>query len=443
VNWEKKLQKIIEFYPHKGQKEVLKCGNKEVAICAGRRWGKSAIAGYIVAREFLKGLLKVKKGEKDSYKVWIVAPTYELTQKVFEYVVKFLLKFDRSFSKYIASRPTPQLKMSESVWIQCKSTTEPNSLLGEELDLEIVDEAARIPERIYHQYIYPTTISKSRDCRVYLISTPRGKNWFQKRFYMLKEKKAAFHFTTLDGVETDEERLEEIRKTTPELLFRQEYLAEFVDEAGTVFRNLQEIILPQDRILRDVQPGHRYVMGVDLAEAEDFTAIAIIDKNTNHVVHFDRFQKRDYPLQKEHIIQKARRYNNARVVIDATGIGRPVYEDLRRAGVFVEDFVFSGRSKEELIGKLIVFIEEKYVRIPDIPVLVEELKAFEYQYINPKTGENLKNIKYGAPKGYHDDCVIALALAVWLLNPEKPVVKTPLQQELEKSRIPKKQDSFI
>jgi len=235
--------------------------------------------GMIIVYEFLKALKQISKGEKISFKCWVVAPTYELTGKVFEYITKFLLLVDRTFSQYISGgtgRPY-QLKVSESVWIQCKSTTEPMSLLGEELDLCVLDEAALISEKVYYQYIYPLTIAKSRNTRTYLISTPRGKNWFQKLFIRLKGENAAFQFNTLDGVEVDAERLELIKQTTPDLLFRQEYMAEFLDEAGTVFKDLDKIIGGRTE---DSIPGHHYVMGVDLGQMDDYTAISIFDIDT-------------------------------------------------------------------------------------------------------------------------------------------------------------------
>ena len=172
-------------------------------------------------------------------------------------------------------------------------------------------------------------------------------------------------------------------------------------------------------------------MGVDLAETEDYTVMTVLDTTTNKIVHIDRFKGRDYPLQKKQIIAKAERYNNARIVLDASGVGRPVYEDLRESGVFVEDFVFTGKSKEELIGKLIVAIEEKYIKIPDIPVLIDELKSFEYQYRNPKTGLPLRTIRYSAPQGYHDDCVDSLALAIWEMNSVVPQERNVLKETLE------------
>ncbi|MDD5098599.1 MAG: hypothetical protein PHD31_02705, partial [Candidatus Pacebacteria bacterium] len=186
---DKKLQEKIKWFPHKYQEEILKNSGSEIVVCAGRRFGKSALCGYIIVKFFLETLQEIREGKKNSCKIWIVAPTYELTSKVFEYVLKFLLAYKKGFGQFVSGgtgRPY-MLKVSESIWIQCKSTTEPMSLLGEELDLEIIDEAARIPESIFQQYIYPTTIAKSRNCRVYVISTPRGNNWFKKLFLRQKE----------------------------------------------------------------------------------------------------------------------------------------------------------------------------------------------------------------------------------------------------------------
>ena len=432
------LQKKINFLPHQGQQKVLNCKNNEIIICAGRGWGKSAICGYIIVEFFLNRLFEIKQGIFDSCKIWVVASSYDLTGKVFEYVVKFLLAYDKQFGKYISGgqggRPY-QLKMSESVWIQCKSSSEPISLLGERVDLEIVDEAPLVPDNIYFQNILLSISALGG--KAYYIGTPRGMGWFKTLYHILKEKGAAFNFRSDEGKHYTVERLEEIRKTMPDFLFRQEHLAEFIDEAGRVFRNIEAIL---ENCESDAIFGHRYIMGVDLAESIDWTAISIIDTDTKKEVHFDRFQHKDYPLQKKQIIAKARRYNNARIIMDTTGVGKPIYEDLMQEGVFVEDFTFTGRSKEELIGGLIVAIEEKYIRLLPIAVATDELNAFEYKYRNEKTGLPLKNIQYGAPQGFHDDTVCARALAVWGLSPGKPRTINYLRERLKKINQP---TSFI
>jgi len=382
-------------------------------------------------------LFEIKQGKYDSCKIWVVASSYELTSKVFEYVVRFLLAYDRQFGRYISGgkggRPY-LLKISESIWIQCKSSSEPVSLLGERVDLEICDEAALIPKKIYHQNIKPSISALGG--RIYYIGTPRGEGWFKDKFRILKEKNASFHFTSAEGKHYTEKALEALRKETPERLFNQEYLAEFIDDAGRVFRR-EKIESITENCESDAVENHNYIMGVDLAETTDWTAISVFDANTKKQVHFDRFQKRDYPLQKKQIIAKASRYNNARVIMDTTGVGKPIYEDLMNEGLFVEDFTFTGRSKEELIGKLIVAIEEKYIRLMPIEIQKDELEAFEYKFLNEKTGLPLKNIQYGAPQGYHDDCVDSVALAVWGLSPGTPKRENTILKALKRRIKPK------
>ena len=438
---DKILQDTIKWWPHEGgQNEVLKSKNKEVMICAGRGWGKSMLMAYIVLKELLG---RAKSGE---CKIAIVAPTYNLTSKVFEHFTKMLLTWDKRWGQYISgggNRPY-EFKMSAGIWIQCWSTTEPAGILGERVNLLVVDEAALIPEKIYNQNLQPLIIPVGS--RAYYIGTPRGEGWFKKKFYLLKDKHAAFRYKSVDGVITTEKQLEEQKKEWPELLFRQEYMAEFVSDAGVVFRRevLEKIETPD--IYQDAMAGHYYIMGVDIAKEEDYTVITVIDATTNRVVHKDRFKGWDFPFQKKHIIAKAERYNNARVILDTTGLGAPIYEDLRKAGVFVDDFTFSGKSKEELFFKCRIYLENGYVSIPtekEYPELWDEMLNFEYKYYNEKTGLPLRNVQYGPPKGYHDDCVDSLALAIWGMNYNKPKPQNKLKErlrEMQRSKRPIRSD---
>jgi hypothetical protein len=431
---DEKIFQKVGWRPFDKQEEVLNCKNKEVLVCAGRGFGKSMMVAYIIFRELAQAI----KSEK-SFKCFVVAPTYNLTEKVFEHFLSaFLLKYNKQLGKFVSgggNRPY-QFKMSNDVWIQCKTTSEAVGMLGERVDLLIVDEAAQVPDKIYFQFLRPVISSKERKGLAYYIGTPRSKNWFENKFHSLG--KSAFRFKSSEGLNYTPEMLEEERKQWPEMLFRQEFEAEFVSEAGRVFRNVDKVV---SNTLRDSTLNHHYTMGVDLAEVEDWTVITVADSITKDIVYIDRFQK-DYPVQKKMIEAVAGRYNNARVIIDATGVGKPIYEDLRESGLFVEDYVFSGKSKTELIGKLIIFIEQGYIKIPNHEDLIAELKAYEYKYLNEKTGEPLKTIQYGAPSGMHDDLVTSLALAVWGLDSNKPEPVNILKQRLQEKGNPNR-ESFI
>jgi len=401
---EKKLQTIIGFEPHLAQREILTCKNREIIVCAGRRFGKSLLASYIG----LKELLEKKK------RIWVVSPNYDLSLIIFDAILKWLLKIATSGRTIdIKKRPFPQITTAFGSILECKSTENPTGLLGRATDLIIVDEAARIPESIWNEYLFPTT--HDRAGKAIFISTPCGQNWFYKKFLQLKEEKAAFQYHSNVNPHFSQEEWERAKRLLPERVFLQEYLATFLPEAASLFRGVDEII-QQDAFSAPIA-GHYYIIGVDLAKYQDFTVFIVLDRTTHKVVAYDRFQEINYPLQKMRLIALAKKYNNAKVIIDSTGLGDPIADDLRHEGLLVEDFRFTGKSKMQLIDKLSIFIEQKGIIIPPIPELIDELKIFSYEI------SDAGNIKYTAPRGFHDDGVIALSLAVWGLISPTPQVQ--------------------
>ena len=160
------------------------------------------------------------------------------------------------------------------------------------------------------------------------------------------------------------------------------------------------------------------VVGCDVAKHTDFTVLIAMDAETGECFAMDRFHHLDWPIQKERILSFVSRYRG-RLILDATGVGDPIYDDLKRVYPNIEGFKLTTGSKTELIQRLIVAVEQQRVSWPgerrEIEqknakaakwgILTDEMKRFEYA-ITPSG-----HITYSAPGGYHDDCVIALALA--------------------------------
>ena len=95
--------------------------------------------------------------------------------------------------------------------------------------------------------------------------------------------------------------------------------------------------------------------------------------------------------------------------MDVTGVGDPIYDDLVHK-IRVLPYLFTNESKRKLIINLSIGIDKKSVTFPVQAELQNELEKFGYQ-ISPHG-----NIRYGASSGFHDDCVISLALAFWQLS---------------------------
>jgi hypothetical protein len=405
---EKELQKRIRFTPHKCQQEVLDNMKRFNVICAGTRFGKSKLCAYIA----LKELLIPER---------VVAPTYDLTKKIYAHLATMmgnaypgLLKdgairmSDRSGSMRIDFKPIGS-------WLELKSAENPTSLLGEELDLLIVDECSRIKEEVWTGYLYSRLTSRKGNA--VFISTPFGKNWFYKEWIKGKDlgrpDYASFHFSSIDSPYFSQEEWDTAKVNLPEQSFKQEHMAVFLDDAASFFRKTRDAI---NGALAEPKPGHYYIMGVDLGKYKDFTVITVIDRSTHGVVAFDRFNKLDWNFQKSRIYEMAKRYRGARILIDSTGLGDPIADDLRRMGLAVDDFKYTNSKKEQLLEKLSLSIEQKRISYPDIPVLLDELESFGYE--RTEGGR----YKYSAPEGMYDDCVNSLALAVWTL-PENPTLE--------------------
>jgi hypothetical protein len=112
----------------------------------------------------------------------------------------------------------------------------------------------------------------------------------------------------------------------------------------------------------------------------------------------DRFQS-DWSTTKA----KIRQLDNVPKLIDATGVGDPIVEELQREDHLIEGFKFTSTSKQQLMEGLVTSIQQNAIKYPD-GIIVDELSIFEYLY-------TAHGVKYSAPNGMHDDCVCALALA--------------------------------
>ncbi len=393
---DEKLQKALGFTPHEKQKEIIDCKARIRVVCAGKRAGKTLVASYEVVKE---ALLENKR-------IWIVAPDYNLSQIIFDQVVIFLTKILNSRDFSIVKKPIPQIhiKLNGTI-IECKSGESPKGMMGRAVDLIVMDEASRVAEDVWKRFLRPNIVD--RKGRVIMISTPNGLNWFYDMWLYAKTRSGAFHFTSKDNPHFGLDEWEEIKETTPQIVFEQEYEAKFVSDAGSVFRGIDDIAVLEPQAPEE---GQVYVIGVDLAKHEDYTVMCVVNRFKKEMVWMDRFTDIDYNLQKKRIIALSKKYNNAKVIIDGSGSGDPVAEDLKR-DLFVENYrMHAMKHKQQLIEKLSLFIEQQNIKILNNEILINELKRYAFT-------QSSQGYKYSAPKNQHDDAVIALALAVWGLNP--------------------------
>jgi len=397
----------IDYKPHEFQRAFHRSQARFRLFIAGRRGGKT----FAAAQEAVKLALTTPNGIG-----WIVAPTYSMSRVAWRQFVRILPKpLIKSYNK--ADRI---IELVNGHIVECRSAHKPEELVGEGLDWLWIDEAARVKREAWEESLRPTLTDKKG--RAFFTTTPRGRNWVWELYCLgqdrLQPEYENFHFPTSGNPHIDPGEIELARRTLPELVFRQEYLAEFLDDVNQVFRYVRR---QATGAFDEPRPGCSYVMGVDLAKHVDFTVLTVLRADTSSLVAWDRFNELDWSLQKQRIVALAQKYR-ALVLLDSTGVGDPVFDDLRRSGIHVEGYQFTNTSKAQLVEHLAMAIEQGKITYPPIPEILNELESFEYEIT--RAG----NVRYSAPEGQHDDCVISLALAAWAAKSRRivPVVPKPV-----------------
>lgn len=283
----------------------------------------------------------------------------------------------------------------------------PDAVRGRKYKRVVIDEAAMVSdlENAYQAVIRPTLTDFSGDA--WFPSTPKGMGFF-KRLYDLgqdpaESEWASWQIPTSENPHMPSEEIEAARNELPERIFNQEYLAQFLEDGGGVFRKIMEaaVGVRQETALAD----HAYVIGVDWGKHEDFTVLSVLDTTTKELVKLDRFNQIDYSVQLSRLETLCEKFKTKTILPERNSIGEPLIEQLQRAGYRVTPFTTSNASKAEAIDALALAFERGDLKIIPDKVLISELQAYDAERLPSGM------LRYGAPAGYHDDCVMSLAIA--------------------------------
>jgi phage FluMu gp28-like protein len=362
--------------PHPAQKQVIECDSRFIVMMAGRRFGKSLISQTISIDTAVN-----KK------RVAYITPTYQLGKIFFKEIVDLL-----PLEIYSKNESDLVITFITGGSIRFFTGERLDNLRGLKFHLAVIDEASFIPnlEDGWLNSIRPTLTDYKG--KAIFLSTPRGKNYFYSLYSKAEPDWQSFKFTTYDNPYIDPQEIDDARRQLPEVVFEQEYMANPAENAANPFGTqfIRNCIHP-------VSTMPVVAFGIDLAKSVDWTVIVGLDENGN-VAYFDRFQM-DWHNTKQNII----RLPKCPILVDSTGVGDPILEDLQREGVMIQGLKFTSSSKQQLMEGLQAAIHQGKIGYPD-GIISQELEIFEYQYT--ATG-----VKYSAPSGYHDDAVVALSLA--------------------------------
>ena len=375
------------------QREVLEHSARFKTLCCGRRWGKSRLAAYIL-------IISALSTPNSVY--YLVSPQFPQTKIIWRMLKKYIPK--ESISRIMEGELYIEFKNGSLIF--AKSGDNPDSLRGEGLWGVVLDEAAMLKPEVWHEAVRPA-LADHQGWAIFT-STPKGKNWYYKLFLrgliQNQNEYASFHYTTKDNPTITDEEIRSMSEGMSELEYDQEILAKFLDLGGVVFRGLDKVIdaLPEEPI-----PGEFYVLGVDLGRHKDFTVIKVGRLSTMSEVYRERFNKTEWSYIKDRIRAVYNKYNRGSILMDSTGYGDPIYEDLAKEGLNIHGINLNVSSKPALIENLQLMIENQLIHLIDDPDMALEFGAYSYTVL--PTG----NVRYEASKGFHDDIVIGTALMAY------------------------------
>lgn len=397
------MQHIKLYTPHKFQIPVheMCCDNESfyITVNAGRQSGKTALS----QQQALFWSL-----DKSNMIIYWVSPTAGQSQKVYKQILDMVI--ETPFVKsYKASQGDTEIFFVNGSVIKFRSGAQENSLRGESVDYLIIDEAAFIKQSTFQEILLPMLNVRGKKCLI--ISTPKGKNWF---FFMynrgvLQEKGyKSFKFTSLDNPYSNPEVIKSAKKSMPDVLFRQEYLGEFVDNAA-VIENINELAVLKG--LTSPKSGDKYYAGVDIALKNDYNVVVILNQD-GEMVFMDRINNISSPELKERLIKIFNTWKPSKILIEENNQGLPILQDLIKIHKVknIAGFITTSKSKSEIINNLINSFSSKKIKIINDEIIKSELEMFTMN-ITP-TG----SIKFEAPNGFHDDIVMALAIAWECMN---------------------------
>jgi RNA-binding protein YhbY len=366
---------------------AINSDGKYFVVSIGRQFGKTLLG----ENQALKWCIE------NHWKVGWISPTYKQCKKVFKEIVRAMGK-----NPFITSANHSDLVLNFTTGstMLFYSAEAYDSIRGETFDALVGDEVAFWKPEAWNEVLKATVLVKGK--KVLLLSTPKGKNQFYTLFNQSinNDNYHSFYGTSFDNPFIERSEIEDARRMLPDHIFRQEYLAEFLDDASSVFRNIKECI--------EIGEETRTLFaGVDLGRADDYTVLTIVDQN-NKEVYCERWRHLEWSTIINNVVSQLNKYK-PNVLIESNGAQDAIYEQIRDKVNYnkskVKPFVTTSKSKQAIVENLIVAFENKEIGILGKDWQVSELETFTYEY-NLKT----RTIKYSAPSGLHDDYVMSRAI---------------------------------
>lgn len=396
---ENQIPTVQLFSPHVGQKKVwdtiMNQWNQYVVLACGRRWGKTELSINLMLYWALSG---------PNYEILYVTYSGKQQANVYNDLVHTKKLIEAPFVKKCDGANREIIFTNGSI-IRFRLGRNPGieEIRGSHADKMILDEFALFPEGAWDAVLSSVPANAAESVRkVIFMSTPRGRGKFYELYqYGLdptNKNWKSFNLPTSSNPLISRQFLAQTKKQINKKAWTQEFEAQFIDDAGTVFENVNQCAHPLSN-----KPA--VAAGIDLGIKNDYTVIWLLDEN-NNCVAYDRFNEVTLDQAATRLTNILRKHKWPKCFIEDNQY-QGVFDMMLQKGCSnLHTYMTTTSSKSKAINHLINLFEQQQIGIPKEEYIINEFLSFNYYY-NPKT----RKVSYSAPNGMHDDCVMACAIA--------------------------------
>lgn len=392
INLTKSQQKAYDLFHNEKVKELV--------LNFSRQSGKTTLCEILLIETL------VKKKCTCAY----ISPDFGQGKKVFREIVNLL-----SQTPLIKKKNSTDLTMEliNGSFLQFFTGKNPTAIRGNTISgLLVLDEAAYLPEEtsdgqnFYHMVVKP--ITKAKKPKVVFISTPNGKfGLFYEKYLegLTSETTKTVECNIYEDSTISKEDIEELKRTTPPLAWRQEFLCEFLDSALTVFEGYEKQFIDY----KDITLTKKVWIGVDLSgNGSDDTILTKTDGRYVKQYLIEGTLDSKY-RQIAKIINEEN--NLVMAYCESNGLGEPMINEIRKLVKNKSKVLYyttTNENKNENVGNLQLKISQNDIFFnKEDKELYKQLGVFTC-----KVNKTTRRITYAAKEPNHDDRVTSLLISL-------------------------------
>ena len=409
---------------------------RKMAILAPRGSGKSyALSVAATVYMFFKRFRDL---------IFILAPSEDQASLIFNYVYRHFADnaFLSGLVKNYRFHNKPNITLKGGTVLRrapVAASNQGQAIRGQHPTFLIVDESPLIDDKLFIDNVEPCIVANKAP--FINLGTPKSKENHMWRYLYDDAYADTFErlvFTWRDAVKagraytppyTETEMLDKMLEWGEDSVFwRTEYECEFVESVSNIF-NPEAIKACRQRGTSFAPRGKDYpncTVAVDIGKSVNSTVISVwavekaTDRNIARLISLEEINPRsgghDIPFQRQRIVDTARDFGAERIIIDATGIGGAIEQDIRKAcyedGIHFIPFVFTGGpkgTKTQAYRDYVSYIQQGIIKIPH----PKDLNSDDAKLVNKWIREHCeleyvmdaaqKTEKIAAPAGKHDD----------------------------------------